>query len=206
MPDVPETRVMSRAEFEAMVLDDLNRPPGRDPAYVIEVLLIRDGGICGLCGTTVDSGYRDRYDPARPQGDHIIEKKRAGGPHSWENLRLTHGFCNAYRNEFPAGTLIPVDRVRSAFERAVHRWENPHVFLPKSIAWDQGLISDYGAKLTAAETELRERVTAGATDEAIAESARAAAHWGNEVRKTRQHLATLEGRVANHLVKLEDRA
>jgi len=200
MTDLPEVRVLSRSEFETMVLDDLNRPPGRDPAYVIEVLLIRDGGICGLCGTAVDSGYRDRYDPARPQGDHIIETKRAGGPHTWENLRLTHGFCNAYRNNFPAGYTIPVERVLGAFEQAVLKWENPHVFLPKSIAWDQGLIADYGAKLAAAETELREQVTAG---EAIAGSARAVAHWGNEVRKARTHLATLERRIENHMAKLK---
>lgn len=200
MPEVPEVRVMSRPEFEAMVLDDLNRPPSKDPGYVIEVLLIRDAGLCGLCGATVDSG-RERYDPARPQGDHIVEKS-AGGQHTWENLRLTHGFCNGYRNNFPAGFPIPVERVRKAFEQAVHRWENPHVFLPKSIAREQDLIVEYSAKLAEAEKELRELVTTGASDEAITESARDVAHWGKLVKTIRTHLDTLERRVEKHMAKL----
>lgn len=56
-----------------------------DPAYLIEVLLVRAHGICWLCQTPVDSqtlvdsGFPERYDLARPQGEHIIDKS-AGGP------------------------------------------------------------------------------------------------------------------------------
>jgi hypothetical protein len=62
-----------------------------------------------------------------------------------------------------------------------------------------------GAKLAAAGNGVSGKVTDGAANEAIAESARAAAHWGKQVRSARTHLATLEGRIAKHLAKLEGR-
>lgn len=201
MPDVPEVRVLTRAEFEAMVLDDLNRPPMKDPSYVIEVLLIRDGLTCGLCRTAVDAGPRERYDPARPQADHIIERSY-GGEHSWENLRLTHGFCNNYRNNYPGVRDVDEEKFRAAFERAVHKWENPHIYLPKDIAWDEALIDDYSARAAAAEAKLQKLVTARADDETITASAREAAHWNRLLKNARTHHATLTGRVARHLARL----
>jgi hypothetical protein len=200
MTDFPESFELSQEEFEAMVLDDLNRPVMQDRQRVIEVLRIRDGGICGLCKTPVDSGLREPHDPASPQADHIIEKSY-GGPHTWENLRLTHGYCNRYRNNFPGSAAMPEEVVREALEKAVHRWENPHVYLPEAIAWDEGLIAEYGPKLAAAERELRKLVMADGDKDEITESAHAVAHWGKLVRNAQTHRATLERRIAKHLAK-----
>ncbi|WP_284750873.1 HNH endonuclease [Arthrobacter sp. efr-133-R2A-120] len=200
MPDVPTSWELSREEWEAVVLDDLNRPAMKDRQRVIEVLMIRDGGICGLCKTPVDSGFREPHDPASPQADHIIEKSY-GGPHTWENLRLAHGYCNKYRNNFPASVAVPEEVFREAFEQAVHRWENPHVYLPRAIAWDEGLIAEYRPKLAAAERELRKLVMADGDKDAITESARAVAHWAKLVKSAQTHRATLERRIAKHIAK-----
>lgn len=197
----PMVRAMTRAEFEDMVLDDLNRPPVKDSSYVIEVLLVRDAGICGLCLTSVDSGPRERYDPARPQVDHIIERCR-GGAHAWENLRLTHGFCNNYRDNYPGVSYVDAETFRTAFERAVHKWENPHVYLPRDIAWDEALIADYSTRTEAAQTALRSLAAAGGGEEELAAAAREAAHWARLLRNARTHHATLTARVARHLARL----
>lgn len=200
MTDFPKSFELSREQWEAVVLDDLKKPAMKDPQRVIEVLMIRDGGICGLCKTPVDSGFRELHDPASPQADHIIEQSY-GGPHSWENLRLTHGYCNKYRNNFPGSNDVPAEVFREAFENAVHRWENPHVYLPKAIEWDEGLIAEYEPKLAAAERQLRKLVKADGDKDQIAESATAVAHWARLVKSAQTHRATLERRIEKHLAK-----
>jgi hypothetical protein len=202
MPDVPESWELSREEYEAIVLDDLNRPAIKDRKRVIEVLLIRDGGICGLCKTPVDSGIRDLHDPARPQADHIIETAY-GGPHTWENLRLAHGHCNKFRNNFPGSSVVSEELFREAFEKAVHRWENPHIYLPSEIASDEECIAEYGKELAAADRKLRKLVAADGDKDDIAESAQAVARWAKHVKSKETHRATLERRIAKHIAKLE---
>lgn len=67
----------------------------------LEDLIVRDGGICKLCGEPVDKG--DGYFDANgnfhagrnyPTLDHIVPLSR-GGFHIWENVQLAHFGCNS---------------------------------------------------------------------------------------------------------------
>ena len=49
------------------------------------VLLERDDGICGICGSDVD--------PFEFEVDHIVPIS-AGGRHSYANTQPSHPFCN----------------------------------------------------------------------------------------------------------------
>jgi 5-methylcytosine-specific restriction endonuclease McrA len=53
-------------------------------------LASRDGAACGICG--------DPLDPFKAHVDHIIPISR-GGLHEWENVRLTHPFCNMSKGD-----------------------------------------------------------------------------------------------------------
>ncbi|MDP9933824.1 hypothetical protein J2T11_000148 [Paenarthrobacter nicotinovorans] len=200
MADALGSWELSSEDYISLILDDLNGPVMSDRPRVIEVLMIRDGSICGLCETAVDSVLRELNDPARPQADHIIERS-CGGPHTWENLRLTHGFCNNYRNNLSGSQNTPPGSFRKAFEQAVHRWENPHIYLPASIAWDEACIADYRKKLAAAERKHRKLLKAASNEDDIAESAIAVAHWAKLIKSTETHRAGLERRIAEHLAK-----
>ena len=54
----------------------------------VGVLVIRDGGSCGIC--------HKRVEPADQSIDHILPVSR-GGAHSYANTRLAHLACNVAR-------------------------------------------------------------------------------------------------------------
>src|SRR5438105_3895893 len=56
--------------------------------YFRQRLLERDGGVCALCGQTVEMTDLDL--------DHIVPRAE-GGPAHWDNLRATHRRCNRRR-------------------------------------------------------------------------------------------------------------
>lgn len=201
MSDELRMRALTHAEFEAMVLDDLRRPVMADRDAVILVLRIRDKDICGVCRQAVDPEPKVRYHPARPQADHILERHR-GGPHTWENLRLTHGFCNGYRNNFPPGADIPVDKVQEQLRLAVLRWDNPDLFLPASIARYEEWIVGHAARRDQAESRMREQIASGAPETEVEESRREAAHFAKVVKEYETRIATYRRRISNHLAKL----
>lgn len=55
----------------------------------------RDDWTCQLCGESVE---RVSKGPWRPTLDHIVPRSK-GGPDTWENLRLSHAWCNAVRGD-----------------------------------------------------------------------------------------------------------
>ena len=61
-------------------------------------LIRRDGRRCYICGKETD--FRDkrwgRFGPDFPTIDHVIPIKH-GGTHSWGNVRLACGRCNAIK-------------------------------------------------------------------------------------------------------------
>lgn len=55
-------------------------------------IIERDKGACYLCGLPIDITLL-RADPMSKHFDHVIPLSK-GGPHSMENIRLTHARCN----------------------------------------------------------------------------------------------------------------
>jgi 5-methylcytosine-specific restriction endonuclease McrA len=55
-------------------------------------IIERDKGACYLCGLPVDVSL-PKGDPLSKHFDHVIPLSK-GGPHSMENIRLTHARCN----------------------------------------------------------------------------------------------------------------
>jgi hypothetical protein len=66
-------------------------------ARLREEVATRTGWVCHLCGERIPARLRDagqaRFDPLFPDVDHLVPLK-AGGPHWWSNLSLTHHACN----------------------------------------------------------------------------------------------------------------
>ena len=57
----------------------------------------RDAWTCQLCFEPVERDLRGGdYNPWSPSLDHIIPRSH-GGADSWENLRLSHAWCNSVR-------------------------------------------------------------------------------------------------------------
>ena len=56
----------------------------------------KDGWICGICGEPVDASIQ-WPDQQSPSIDHIIPLSK-GGPHSMENLQISHLVCNVRKN------------------------------------------------------------------------------------------------------------
>lgn len=59
---------------------------GRHNGITLDRLYVRDHGICGICHLPVA-----RWEA---QIDHIRPLAR-GGAHTWQNVQLAHGRCNA---------------------------------------------------------------------------------------------------------------
>lgn len=65
----------------------------------LDLLLIRDQGLCTLCGGPV-AWTKDSANPLRASRDHRTPRA-SGGSHDLANLRLSHAQCNSDRS---AGT------------------------------------------------------------------------------------------------------
>lgn len=71
-----------------------------DDTITLRSLILRDGGICKICGKTVDetdivNGHIRRLYPTL---DHIVPLSK-GGSHTWENVQLAHNGCNAGKRD-----------------------------------------------------------------------------------------------------------
>ncbi len=68
----------------------------------LEKLIIRDKGVCALCGFPIDLDDYSKVDgnfivgEKYPSIDHIIPLS-LGGVHSWENIQLAHWKCNCLK-------------------------------------------------------------------------------------------------------------
>jgi 5-methylcytosine-specific restriction endonuclease McrA len=65
-----------------------------DRSITIAALLERDNGICWLCSAPVL--VRRGCQPESASIDHVLPISK-GGLHVWDNVRLAHFGCNAYR-------------------------------------------------------------------------------------------------------------
>lgn len=69
-----------------------------DESITLDELIVRDCGICQICGLAIDledikDGHiRSLY----PTLDHIIPLSK-GGSHTWDNVQLAHMKCNAQK-------------------------------------------------------------------------------------------------------------
>lgn len=62
-------------------------------------VLLRRGGVCGICGQPVDTSIRDHLDPMAPVIDHIIPIAKGGHPSDMTNLQLAHRWCNRQKSD-----------------------------------------------------------------------------------------------------------
>lgn len=71
-----------------------------EPGITIEKLMVRDNGICQICGQPCDvDDLRWGYSgPMYPSIDHIIAMAN-GGPHTWGNVQLAHVICNSFKRD-----------------------------------------------------------------------------------------------------------
>lgn len=77
-----------------------------DWSITIDKLIDRDGMACYICGkrTTFSDKRWGKWGPDYPSIDHVIPLSR-GGNHSWENVRLCCGMCNAEKGTRLLGGL-----------------------------------------------------------------------------------------------------
>ena len=77
-----------------------------DSGITIDKLISRDGPDCYICGkkTTFSDTRWGKWGPDYPSIDHVIPLSR-GGKHSWENVRLCCGGCNAAKGKRLPGGL-----------------------------------------------------------------------------------------------------
>ena len=61
--------------------------------------LIKQGGVCGICGKPVDTSIKDQLDPLAPVIDHIIPLALGGHPSDIGNLQLAHRWCNRQKSD-----------------------------------------------------------------------------------------------------------
>lgn len=54
--------------------------------------------VCGICGKTVDFGYK-YPSPLSPCIDHIIPIAKGGHPSDLDNLQLAHWTCNRQKSD-----------------------------------------------------------------------------------------------------------
>ena len=81
--------IKQRAEFYGVVFEkgiNLNK------------LILRDRGICKICGEKVDVNSRNQKGIGLyyPTIDHIVPLSKGGG-HTWENVQLAHMICNSIK-------------------------------------------------------------------------------------------------------------
>lgn len=73
------------------------------PAALIDYLMKRDGGRCGICHKAI----RAKVGPRRPSIDHIVPLSR-GGEHVLENLQPAHYDCNLSKGNRSGGQVLLV--------------------------------------------------------------------------------------------------
>lgn len=78
----------------------------RDRAMVRKRLLKRDGDLCALCGTKMDTS--DPMSPRYATIDHVQPLSR-GGSNKTRNLKLACRACNNARGNAPFETWLPYD-------------------------------------------------------------------------------------------------
>lgn len=66
----------------------------------------RDEWICYLCGEWVPFGLRGTTDPMAPEVDHVLALAH-GGPHAYDNVRISHRKCNEHKGDRPLQSLQP---------------------------------------------------------------------------------------------------
>lgn len=83
-----------------------------DKGITLEKLYERDKGVCHICGGHCDwEDYEKRGDTfiaglEYPSIDHVIPLAK-GGPHSWDNVKLAHHYCNTLKRDNIAPSQIP---------------------------------------------------------------------------------------------------
>ncbi|WP_427174464.1 HNH endonuclease [Arthrobacter sp. 92] len=121
-------RPMSLQTYESLVLEELNGKVPSDARKAHFVLHVRDKGVCGICGTSVDISLRHPH-PGSASMDHIIHRSNRGSTHEWANLRLAHRQCNLERNASEVAPEIALERLH----RAVRRFTHPEIYLPMDV-------------------------------------------------------------------------
>lgn len=67
-----------------------------------KVLAVYD--TCAICGRPVDKTL-PQYDPMAPEVDEIIPVSRGGSPYDFDNLQLTHRYCNEKKGNRMPGDI-----------------------------------------------------------------------------------------------------
>lgn len=100
----PEFRAECASKSRQRRADKLGAP-GKitSPAALVEYLVARDHGRCGICRKPV----RARKGPMRPSIDHIIPLTR-DGEHTLENVQLAHFRCNLSKGNRGGGQVLLV--------------------------------------------------------------------------------------------------
>ncbi|MEU9115970.1 HNH endonuclease [Streptomyces sp. NPDC048483] len=106
--------------------------------YTRDEIFERDGWICAHCLTPVLQHHR-RYDPRRPEVDHIVPIAD-GGSDTLDNVTCCHAFCN---NDRPSSARrVSVEEARGRLSRRVT------VASPQSAAVSAALWSRRGPRST----------------------------------------------------------
>lgn len=81
------------------------RAGGSGDKIVLSILMERDKDRCWLCGRFVNKEIAHPH-PLSPSIDHVILLSQ-DGPHTWENVKLSHLRCNMKRPKKPANQKGP---------------------------------------------------------------------------------------------------
>lgn len=71
-----------------------------DQTITLKKLILRDKGICKICGKPIDLSDISKHAVGNyyPSVDHIIPMSKGGG-HVWENVQLAHMICNSKKGD-----------------------------------------------------------------------------------------------------------
>ena len=88
----------------------MGRDPNHEQAFWRREHARRQGGLCAICSTPMQTGRRAvrRQDPDAASLDHIVPVN-AGGADTFENTQAVHGRCNARK-----GNLLPIHQGEAA--------------------------------------------------------------------------------------------
>lgn len=73
------------------------RGTGYRKSEIFEVLIERDGAVCGICGGDLPKNEEGSYFHPLVHVDHIVPVSKGGEKKALENLRLAHAPCNIKR-------------------------------------------------------------------------------------------------------------